>query len=587
MKKRRRLKWSMIAMLTFCWFLPLMLLSFAMLFFVYNKMNGQLENTIVTSADKAIDICQIRINEAMVASKDASYLPEIKNSYAEYQKTGDSKKLHHDVQLFMQQHYGYQSDFRMTVLYFVDRPTDLYYTYQNPQVTYAAVKDFNKNARQQIDEMSKTLDTNIAFVTIEEKPYMVRNIVNGSFDTIAVLVMELDLEHMFGSLESIWGYESADVFIDGNSMLRLYEEDPYPYKDSVRSMENADYHHSTKGSFVYKKLESNRHSISYAVTLDSEAITDEMLLVRTLVFLLVIFMVPLIVIVFIFFHQHVNRPIAEMRKACKEIEQEHYGYQIIQDNQDEEFYDLRVTFNSMSDKLKYQFEKIYLEELALRDANIMALQSQINPHFLNNTLEIINWEARLNGNYKVSGMIEALSTMLEATMNRKSKQLIPLSEELNYVDAYLYIIAQRFGESFTCKKQIDDSLLNIKVPRLIIQPIIENAVEHGMDISRQGKVALTIYRKEDKLYIEVMDNGTLTGADKDRIQALLKDKEEKEQHSVSLGIRNVNKRLKIIYGEECGLTIASNAQGYTVSTMIIKIEQTDEQQKTNNNNSNH
>lgn len=88
MKKRRRLKWSMIAMLTFCWFLPLMLLSFAMLFFVYNKMNGQLENTIVTSADKAIDICQIRINEAMVASKDASYLLEIKNSYAEYQKTG-------------------------------------------------------------------------------------------------------------------------------------------------------------------------------------------------------------------------------------------------------------------------------------------------------------------------------------------------------------------------------------------------------------------------------------------------------------------------------------------------------------------
>ena len=76
----------------------------------------------------------------------------------------------------------------------------------------------------------------------------------------------------------------------------------------------------------------------------------------------------------------------------------------------------------------------------------MALQSQINPHFLNNTLEIINWEARLSDNRKVSAMIEALSTMLEATLNRKKRHMVALSEELSYVDAYLYIISQRLGE---------------------------------------------------------------------------------------------------------------------------------------------
>lgn len=185
----------------------------------------------------------------------------------------------------------------------------------------------------------------------------------------------------------------------------------------------------------------------------------------------------------------------------------------------------------------------------------------------------------MNGNRKVSSMIEALSTMLEATMNRKNIQLIPLSEELSYVDAYLYIIGQRFGENFSCRKDIDESLLSVKVPRLIIQPIIENAVEHGMNIREGGQVSLRVFRRDDKLYIEVMDNGVLTGKDKDKIYKLLNEKQEEadKQSSLSLGIRNVNERLKIIYGEECGLTIVSNAQGNTVSTIIVKTELADGQ----------
>ena len=183
----------------------------------------------------------------------------------------------------------------------------------------------------------------------------------------------------------------------------------------------------------------------------------------------------------------------------------------------------------------------------------------------------------MNGNLKVSSMIEALSTMLEATMNRAKVQLIPLSEELSYVDAYLYIISQRFGDNFECKKQIDENLLSVRVPRLIIQPIIENAVEHGMNFHEKGRVELNVYRDQNRLCIEVVDNGVLTGKDKDKIRQLLSDQNVQDQPSLSIGIRNVNKRLKIMYGEEYGLTILSNAQGYTVSTITVKIEQKDNQ----------
>ena len=101
----------------------------------------------------------------------------------------------------------------------------------------------------------------------------------------------------------------------------------------------------------------------------------------------------------------------------------------------------------MSGRLKYQFDHIYEEELALKDARIMALQSHINPHFMNNTLEIINWEARLAGNDKVSEMISSLGTLLDAALDRKKQPEVPLKEELTYVKAYLFIMKERLASA--------------------------------------------------------------------------------------------------------------------------------------------
>lgn len=574
--KSKQLKWSMIKMLTIGWFLPLFLISFIMLFFVSNRMNEQLKDTIVTSADKAIEICQIRLNEAMAASKDASYIPSIKESYAEYLQDGDEKKLNREVLQFVEQQYRFNTDFNMTFLYFIDDPDNYCVTYQGLN-TYANVQALTNYAKEEIARISKDLDTDIAFVNINGRIYMVRNIVDSTFTPFAVIVMELNTKNIFGSLESIWGYSEGDVFIDGESIFHIYEEDPLKEIIKERIMASPSYYNEEGGSFVYKRLESGRHKIAYAITLDKTAITDETVTVKYLLMLLAVFMVPLIIVVFVFFHLSVNKPIGALRRAYKEIEKENYGYHIEAVEQHEEFADLDEAFNSMSDKLQYQFEKIYLEELALRDANIMALQSQINPHFLNNTLEIINWEARMAENYRVSAMIEALSTMLEATMNRKREQMIPLSEEMSYADAYLYIISQRFGEKLEVTKEIDERYFSVPVPRLIIQPILENAIEHGMTFRRQGKLKISIYGKGDKLFIEVMNNGKLTQEDRIKIDELLNDDDTKEIHSLSLGIRNVNKRLKIIYGPECGLTIKSNNENDTISTIIVKIDNIEEQ----------
>lgn len=176
----------------------------------------------------------------------------------------------------------------------------------------------------------------------------------------------------------------------------------------------------------------------------------------------------------------------------------------------------------------------------------------------------------MDGNEKVSSMIEALSTMLEATLNRKKQPMIPLREELAYVDAYCCIIKQRFGEKICFEKELDESLLEILVPRLIIQPIIENAVEHGRS-GIQAKIVLNIFRDGNRLVIRVINDGVLTKEDRERIDQLLDGRVEAER-SVSLGIRNVNKRLKIIYGESFGLTIKNDNEGHTVSTLVVGLQ---------------
>ena len=128
-------------------------------------------------------------------------------------------------------------------------------------------------------------------------------------------------------------------------------------------------------------------------------------------------------------------------------------------------------------------------------------------------------------------------------------------------------------------KHIDERLMTIQVPRLIIQPIVENAVEHGMDISTKGCLEIRLYeRKDGYLCIEIEDNGRLTREKREKIDGLLsKDAKLSNAKRVSLGIRNVDQRLKMIYGNDCGLFITGSEQENTVSTILLKTESPTEQ----------
>lgn len=573
-KKHGTLKWDIISILIIAWVIPVMAFTIIIVAFTSGRFNAQIQRTMLTSAEKAIEICENRLENAMAASRDASYMTVIRDSINTYHEDGDHLALYNSINQFLNAQYRYNADFKTTIVYLTEDTDDMFFTINNTiGATYENVMAFIYNAKETISSVTETLDTRIAFITINGRMYMVRNIMNTHFEPVAVIVMEINEESIFENLQSVLGYKDCQIILDGY----IVRDCNIANKSLFASVNNnsekeTDILHKGENAWVNICSVLNGYKFEYYLMLDGDTIFSGKNVITYMLIIMLLCVIPLVIMVFYLFHKKVTKPVRELSVASKEITSGNYGYQLENFNYSEEFRGLGDAFNSMSMELKHQFEQRYIEELALKDANIRALQSQINPHFLNNTLEIINWEARLGGNEKISSMIEALSIMTEATMNRKKQPMVTLKEELTYVEAYLYIIRQRFGSKFELNSQIDTNLESVMVPRLIIQPIIENAVEHGGDAAGYKKVGLYIYREDDMLKIVIRNNGRLSDADIRNVEKLLSDDfDEKNDTSISLGIRNVNKRLKIIYGKMCGLTIEQGDNNDTVSVLLAKI----------------
>lgn len=589
MHRRKSLRWSMVRRLLFGWLFPLFMLIYIIIFIVAANSHEQVEHTIMTSLEKSTEIMCMQIKDCETASKNASYMQVIAEGYRKYidvaKEDKDKDAFRKSVILFLEQQYQYDDNCRTAELVMLDDPTERYFVMNvsGDKGTYRDIEFFYQTAQDRILEVARELDTATTLVGIEGRVYMVRNLVNSKFKPYAVLVLELNPASLMKGYAGIWGYEGTAVYWNGELMMAQQKEEHYLTEQVKEQLEKQETVFVRGGRWesihAYRRLKLYGGTMIVVVCVDKKVTHAGITSMEVLFIILILFMIPLVIQMMRFFYQKVTRPLRQLAEASNEVREGNLGIQVENTEDNEEFYQMKDSFNHMSQKLKNQFDKIYVEEIALRDAKIMALQSQINPHFLNNTLEIINWEARLNGNYKVSAMIEALSTMLGETMNRKEQQFHTVAEEMAYADAYLYIISQRFGAKFQCTQKIDERLLDVQVPRLIIQPIVENAVEHGMDVTSKGQLEIRLFAREDGyLCIEVEDNGHLTKEDRDKIDRLLsRNAELSKEKRVSLGIRNVDQRLKMIYGADCGLFITGNDHEHTVSTILLKTHAPTEQ----------
>lgn len=177
------------------------------------------------------------------------------------------------------------------------------------------------------------------------------------------------------------------------------------------------------------------------------------------------------------------------------------------------------------------------------------------------------------GDDKVSEMIEALATLMNAGIDRKMRPVIPLSEEMVYVNAYLHIIKARFGSRLVVEDRFPEEIMDCLVPRLILQPVIENAIEHGAaQTSSQSTVELRGRREGEMLYLEIINESKMTEEDVAKVKRLLDpDYDTSKESSGNLGISNVNQRLRIIYGGESGLEVGMIDENRVMSRLTMDL----------------
>lgn len=217
---------------------------------------------------------------------------------------------------------------------------------------------------------------------------------------------------------------------------------------------------------------------------------------------------------------------------------------------------LSEAFNDMMLRINTLIDEVYEQKLRRNQQELRALQAQINPHFLYNTLETINWMARVKGVPEVAGIIRALSDMMRYSISH-NEEIVAIEKELAHVQNYCTIQQARYGEKFKVSYEMDDDILDCNIPKLTIQPLVENAIVHGLKgIASHGLIRIGGGIRDQKICLVIRDNGV--GMDAATAGAILQERPSAgdDVHS-GIGVSNVQQRIKLTYGEEYGLRVIS------------------------------
>lgn len=283
----------------------------------------------------------------------------------------------------------------------------------------------------------------------------------------------------------------------------------------------------------------------------------------------------------LWFSRSINSPIQSLSKAAKEIASGKLNGAEVSIQSNDELKLLGNTFNVMRENIRdyiIEMEKKSELDRLLKELELKHLQNQINPHFLFNTLNTISRMAYLEDAEKTSALIQSVSTLLRYSLRDLSKS-VPLSEEVKVVKDYFHIQQTRFSERITFTINIEERCLDMAIPSLILQPLVENAFIHGVEgIEEGGEIGLSIYESGNKVMVEVRDNGI--GMTNEQLHALLHPSDDqKEQgeehvgHSTGLGIHNVIRRLQLFYQKEHVVDIHSVVNKGTTVTLILPFKE--------------
>ena len=267
-----------------------------------------------------------------------------------------------------------------------------------------------------------------------------------------------------------------------------------------------------------------------------------------------------------FMARSITLPIQKLRDSMKKVQEGDFSVSDVVVDSKNEIGSLTKSFDVMTHRIHELMEQNVHEQEEKRKSELKALQSQINPHFLYNTLDSIIWMAEGKKNEEVVLMTASLARLLRQSISNED-EVVPIANEVEYARGYLTIQKMRYKDKLEFQIEVDPSILHIPLIKLVLQPIIENAIYHGLKYKEsKGLLIVKGFMKDGNAVLQVIDDGV--GMDEETL-AHIYDKHKVNYHSNGVGVYNVQKRLKLYYGEDYGITYTSELGKGTTATITI------------------
>ena len=359
-----------------------------------------------------------------------------------------------------------------------------------------------------------------------------RDIKNSKGENLGVIVFDIKYEILERYLNSIsFGKQIDNIIVDKNNNI-IYYKDVKCFADK-KCLAKFSEKNKNKDTYLYEtQIENTNWNLrSLANTNDLVTLKKNFSHIVIIIFLVSLAFSSIITFIVI---TKILRPLIKLENHMQNFENNLREFHL-SEKTGYEVQNLVEHFNVMVEKIKY-----------LREYEIKALHSQINPHFLYNTLDTIIWMAEFEDNEKVISITKSLANYFRLSLSNGHEK-IPLKDEIMHTKEYLFIQKQRYEDKLSYFFNIEDeSLLSIEVPKIIIQPIVENSIYHGIkNLSRNGIITIEVYRENSTVNISVKDNGI----------GFEKAKQFKKSKTGGVGFQNVDKRIKFYYGKNYGVFI--------------------------------
>jgi len=410
----------------------------------------------------------------------------------------------------------------------------------------------------------------------------IRKVENGELEPLGVLVIQLDMDKLLRHSLNMSKNEEISMVIlseDNTVIYPIDSEDKYGFN-------NEDVLFEKKSGYVIRNNTNNKKYFityqtsensnwTYASFIPYEEIFKGIKSVRSGMF--AIFMVGLIIIIIISakFTDGITKPIELLSTQIRQLDGENFNVKellVSSDDTENELEHLYHDFYSMVKKINSLINENYLKQIALKESELKMLQSQINPHFLYNTLESINWMAKKNKQNEIADMVKSLGRLLRSSISGK-EHLITLEEEINLLKDYILIQKIRYEERLVIDINVDKEFYSCLIPKLSLQPIVENCINHALEkVPETCEVMVCAEKQDDTLAISIHDNGPgMTDQFLDKLsRGQIKPK------GLGIGLRNVDERVKMAFGKSYGVKIDSRINIGTTVTIYLPINNKNE-----------